>query len=70
MRIAERPNVTAKPWPFRDPPNLAVIVHRKVMSREEAIALVAHGEDDGGWQFLSHETGPLNASDGVVNRVG
>ena len=54
------------PWPFDEPPNLAVISNRKVLSGEEWIALVSHDEDDGGWQFLSHESGPLKESDGVV----
>ncbi|HEY2891505.1 MAG TPA: hypothetical protein VGJ31_12795 [Dongiaceae bacterium] len=62
--------MTVKPWPFRDPPNLAVIVHRNIISGEKAIALVTHDVDDGGWQFLSDEIGPLNESDGMVVGLG
>jgi hypothetical protein len=46
-------------WPFEGPQNLAVISNRKVIFGGEWIALVSHDEDDGGWQFLSHETSPL-----------
>jgi hypothetical protein len=53
-------------WPFDDPPNLAVVSHRTVIFGQEWIALVSHDADDGGWQFLSHETSPLKESDGVV----
>jgi hypothetical protein len=62
--------VTAKPWPFRDPSNLAVIVHRNVMTRKKPIALVTHDADDGGWQFLSDETGPLSVGDAAVMGLG
>jgi len=43
-------------WPFDDPPNLAVIATRPVMSGESWIASVYHDDDDGGWQFHGVET--------------
>jgi hypothetical protein len=46
------------------------IVHRSVLSGEKPIALVTHDADDGGWQFLSHETGALNERDGRVVGLG
>jgi hypothetical protein len=52
--------------PFDEPQNLAVISNRKVIFGGEWIALVAHDEDGGGWQFLSHETSPLKEGDAVI----
>ena len=52
--------------PFNEPQNLAVISDSKVIFGGEWIALVSHDEDDGGWQFLSHETSPLKEGDGVI----
>jgi len=52
-------------WLFDEPQNLAVISNRKVIFGGEWIALVSHDEDDGGWQFLSHETSPLKEGDAV-----
>jgi hypothetical protein len=52
-------------WPFDEPQILAVISNRKVIFGGEWIALVAHDED-GGWQFLSHETSPLKEGDAVI----
>jgi hypothetical protein len=34
------------------------------------ISLVTHDADDGMWQFLSVETGPLNDSDGRIVGLG
>ena len=62
--------MTAKSWLFRDSPNVAVITHRNVLSGEKPIGLVTHDADDGGWQFLSDETLPLDASDGRVVALG
>jgi len=58
--------MTAKSWPFRNAPNIAVITHRNVLSGEKSIGLVTHDADDGGWQILSAETPPLNESEGRV----
>jgi hypothetical protein len=41
-----------EPWPFADPPNLGVITTVKVLDENKPILLVAHDQDDGGWQFL------------------
>ena len=58
------------PWPFPDPPNLAVIVNRKILYRGEWIAYVSHDDDDGGWQFHTDEPGPPNESDAAVVGLG
>ena len=42
-------------WPFEDPPNLAVITSRAIVSGDDWIAYVSHDEDDGGWQFHGPE---------------
>ncbi|HZZ34827.1 MAG TPA: hypothetical protein VFE03_03815 [Caulobacteraceae bacterium] len=42
-------------WPFDDPPNVATITTRKVMSGEHVVDYVTHDQDDGGWQFLSRQ---------------
>jgi hypothetical protein len=58
------------PWPFQDPPNLAVIVDRKILRGDAWIAHVSHDADDGGWQFHSNEPGPPNESDAAVVGLG
>jgi hypothetical protein len=42
-------------WKFQDPPNLAVIVNRKIINFGDWISYVSHDADDGGWQFHSIE---------------
>lgn len=39
-------------WPFQDPPNVAVVTLKPIVSRERPILFVSHDADDGGWQFL------------------
>lgn len=51
------------PWPFEDPPNVAVITVRQVFAGG-AILLVARDVDDGTWQFLTG--GPFDMSDAMV----
>lgn len=34
-------------WSFEDPPNVAVLVNRKIIEGEEWIAYVTHDADDG-----------------------
>jgi hypothetical protein len=41
------------PWPFADPPNLAVITVAQVFLQEMPILRVTRDEDSGGWQFLT-----------------
>ncbi|WP_081493470.1 immunity protein Imm33 domain-containing protein [Herbaspirillum sp. CF444] len=53
-------------WLFADPPNMAVISHRRIVERENSISFVSHDEDDGGWQFLPNSDGALDASEAVV----
>jgi hypothetical protein len=55
---------------FSEPPNVAVITTRKVVSGDDWIAFVSHDEDDGGWQFLNSEAGPPNEADASVVGVG
>ena len=50
--------MTAPPsidWPFDDPPNLAVIVDKRILSGETWVYYVGHDEDDGGWQFHGYD---------------
>ena len=51
-------------WPFDDVPNVAVITTRQITEEGDPILLVAHDEEDGGWQFLSG--GPLIEDDARV----
>ncbi len=52
-------------WPFKDPPNVAVITTRTVLAGEEWVGLVSHDEDDGAWQCLPLE-GACAEEDGRV----
>jgi hypothetical protein len=53
---------------FSEPPNLAVITTKRVLEGAP-IVLVAHDEDDGGWQFLCGTTN--DPADGrVVSLAG
>ena len=51
------------PWPFAEPPNLAVIVNRKIIHEGDWIAYVSHDADDDGWQFFGRAKLPLSCSD-------
>jgi hypothetical protein len=53
-------------WRFSDPPNVAVITTKKVVSGDDWIAFVSHDADDGGWQFLNKESGSRNEADASV----
>jgi hypothetical protein len=52
-----------QPWPFEDPPNVAVITVRQVFAGSP-ILLVARNLDDGTWQFLSG--GPIDMADAML----
>ena len=45
----------AEPWPFADPPDMAVISVMQVFLQGMPVLHVTHDEDDGGWQFLTGE---------------
>jgi hypothetical protein len=45
----------ADPWPFSDPPNMAVISVVQVFLQGMPVLHVTHDEGDGGWQFLTGE---------------
>jgi len=53
-------------WQFDDPPNMAVIANRKIVSSEEWIAYVSHDGDDGAWQFHTNSPEPINENDAVL----
>ena len=55
-----------EPWPFDDPPNVAVVVNRKIIDGSEWIAYVTHDADDGAWQFHTREAGPPDEADAMV----
>jgi hypothetical protein len=47
-------------WPFDQPQNVAAMVTRQVLSREEPIRYAVHYEDDNSWGFFcgtTNETG-------------
>ena len=52
------------PWPFPDPPNLAVIVNRKIFQDGDRIEYVSHDADDTGQKVSSQwqgwETAPVH----------
>jgi hypothetical protein len=59
-----------RPWPFDDPPNVAVIANRKIIDGSGWIAYVSHDEDDGAWQFHTDEPGPPREADAAVVGLG
>jgi hypothetical protein len=56
------------PWPFEDPPNLAVITSKRILDAEQPIRYVSHDLDDGGWQFL--DGGNVDDEDAMVVGLG
>ena len=57
---------TMSEWPFSDPPNVAVIVNRKIICRGDWIANVSHDSDDGAWQFHLNRGDELSENDAMV----
>lgn len=57
-----------KIWPFMSPENEAVFTIGKIVNREKPILLVQHGDEDGGWQFLTGE--PIDMSDAKIVGLG
>jgi hypothetical protein len=51
-------------WPFDDPPDVAVITLKQIISRQKPILFVSHDSDDGGWQFL--DRGESRETDAAV----
>ena len=51
------------PWPFSDPPNVAVITTRSIAEDRAWIAHVSHDADDGGWQFHDADPSPARQED-------
>jgi hypothetical protein len=49
-------------WKFSDPPNVAVIVDRKIVEREDWIGRAYHDADDGAWQFHTSASDPMEES--------
>ena len=56
--------MTSSDWKFEDPPNVAVLTTKDVVTGSKHILLVAHDEDDGSWQFHSGEE--VNPDDAMV----
>jgi hypothetical protein len=52
------------PWPFDDPPNVAVFTVQQIMDARRPILYVCHDEDDCGWQFLTGE--PILMADALL----
>ncbi|EAT1859369.1 hypothetical protein EJO82_21875 [Salmonella enterica] len=50
-------------WKFNDPPNVAVIVSKNIISSKEWIAYVSHDSDDGAWQFHTSHSLPVTEND-------
>jgi hypothetical protein len=61
-----RHRANAQDWPFDDPPNVAVITIRRVISGGLPITYVSHDEDDGAWQFLVLEPAPPQMSEAML----
>lgn len=57
-------------WPFRDSPDTAVIIDRRVLSSTEFISHVSHDLDDGPWQFLTNSTNTRQTNDARVVGLG
>lgn len=53
-------------WRFAEPPNMAVIANRKIISSGEWIAYVSHDSDDGAWQFHVISSDSVNENDAVL----
>jgi hypothetical protein len=53
-------------WLFADPPNLAVIVDKRIIANNAWIAYVSHDLDDGAWQFHAADSPESSQSESVV----
>src|SRR5689334_13680023 len=53
-------------WKFADPPSMAAITTRKVISGGSWIAFVSHDADDGGWQFHDSISESPTLEDAIV----
>ena len=53
-------------WLFADPPNVAAITTREVLSGTERICYVTHDSDDGAWQFHGDNTSTSEDDAAVV----
>jgi hypothetical protein len=58
--------MTSGNWPFTDPPNVAVIVNRKIVQGHDWIAYVTHDADDGAWQFHTKDAEPPAEGEAAV----
>lgn len=55
------------PWPFRSPPDEAVITLKSILNEGKPILLVSHDKEDGGWQFLDGSAEPREEDAMVVS---
>ena len=53
-------------WKFIEPPNMAVIANRKIITSGAWIAYVSHDSDDGAWQFHISSSDSVNENDAVL----
>ena len=53
-------------WQFNEPPNMAVIVNKKILFEGDWIAYVSHDSDDGAWQFHTNQSAPVGESDAML----
>ena len=58
--------MTDATWQFNDPPNVAVIVNRKIIFEGDWIAYVSHDLDDGCWQFHTCQSEPVREEDAML----
>jgi hypothetical protein len=58
--------MTDATWQFNDPPNVAVIVNRKIVLEGDWIAYVSHDLDDGCWQFHTSQPEPVREEDAML----
>ena len=58
--------VSAANWPFKDPPNVAVFVNRRILHESAWIAYVSHDADDGAWQFHTSDSTPPRQEDATI----
>ena len=54
------------PWPFNDPPDVAVYTTRPIAEGKEPILYVSHDADDGARQFHAGGDQPVSAKHAVI----
>jgi hypothetical protein len=57
------------PWPFSDPPNVAVFTSKQILAGLDWVHYASHDADDGAWQFHA-KAGPADEDDATVAGLG